>query len=113
MPVVPAAVSPAAGLIELLVLTIQKSIERGIGLNKHTTPFPAVTAVRSASGHKGLPAKAEAATPPLSGYHCNAGLIYELHDGSRDEVRVKTGSHETAVGAPTISFDLTSWVPQG
>ena len=113
MPVVPAAVSSLAGLIELLVLAIQKGIERGVCLNQHTSAFPAVAAVRSALGNKSLPAKAEASTPPLSGYHCNAGLIYELHDGSRDEVRVKTGSSETAINAPDISFDLTSWGPQG
>jgi hypothetical protein len=113
MPVVPAAVSPASRLIELLILAIQKGIKRGVCLNQHTSAFPAVAAVRSAFGNKGLPAKAEASTPPPSGYHCNAGLIYELHDGSRDEVRVKMGSLETAVGAPDISFDLTSWVPQG
>jgi hypothetical protein len=94
-------------------LAIQKGIERGVCLNQHTSAFPAVAAVRSALGNKGFPAKAEASTPPFSGYHCNAGLIYELHDDSRDEVRVKTGSSETAVGAPDISFDLTSWGPQG
>ncbi len=113
MSVVPAAVSPAAGLIELLVLAIQKGIERGVCLNQHTPAFSAVAAVRPSLGHKGFPAEAEASTPSLSGYHCNAGLIYEFHDDSRDEVRVKTSSSEAAANAPDISFDLTSWGPQG
>jgi hypothetical protein len=106
-------VGSVAGSIELLVLAIQKGVERAVCLNNHAAPSAAVAAVRSAFWHKGFSAKAEAPTAPASRHHFYTGLIYELHDVSRDEIRIETDRAETGIVAPAVPFYLISRGPRG
>jgi hypothetical protein len=77
------------GPVKLLVLTVEEGKKARIGKNYHISPLSAVSTVWASFRYESLTAKTQTASPSLSGYNFNAGLIYEFQNGTIEKAIVR------------------------